>query len=163
MLQRRLELQPGGRDDQAKQGIGECHALYVNHRQRQNAPAAVRLFAAQNDARNQRVHRQHAGSEGNADTDQQGPKRRKRQAGWRGLRWRVNGRCDGAHRIQRDHPRFRRVAETGLRAALIGYAQAGAGGRLLQWNFQRELLLENSDVTEEFILVVQSFGQRKGA
>ncbi len=130
VLQRRLELQAGGGHHQPQQGVGERHALHVNHRQRQNAAAALRPVAAEDDAGNQRVHRQHARGEGDADTDQQRPQRRERQAGrrsglfgWCGVNRRERGGRAGADRVQRDDPGFRRIAEAGLGAALIGDAE----------------------------------------
>ncbi len=160
MLQRRLELQSGGGHHQAQQGVGERHALHVNHRQCQNAAAALRPVAAEDDAGDQRVHRQHARREGDADADQQCPQRRKRQAGrccglfgwFRGNR-RERGVSGGADRVQRDHPGFRRVAKTGLGAALIGDAEAGVGRRLLQRHLQIQLLFENRHFAEELVLV----------
>lgn len=168
MLQRRLELQSGGGHHQAQQGVGERHALYVNHRQRQNAAAALWPVAAEDDAGDQRVHRQHARGEGDADADQQRPQRRERQAGRCGGRFsRCRGRerrgCGGADGIQRNDPGFRRVAEAGLGAALIGDAEAGVGRRLLQRHLQIKLLLEDSDFAEELVLVAQTFRQGKGA
>lgn len=170
VLQRRLELQAGGGHHQPEQGIGQRHALHVNHRQRQNAAAALRPVAAENDAGDQRVHRQHARREGDTDADQQCPQRRKRQAGWRSglFGWRrgssrERGGSAGADGIQRDDPGFWRVAEAGLGAALIGDAQAGVGRRLLQRYLQIQLLFENRHFAEELVLVAQSFRQGKGA
>ena len=73
MLQGRLELQPGGGYHQPQRGIGQGHPLDVNKGQQQGARGGKPLFAAQHDARNQRVHRQHAGGEGDTNANQQRP------------------------------------------------------------------------------------------
>ncbi|STV15178.1 Uncharacterised protein [Klebsiella pneumoniae subsp. pneumoniae] len=73
MLQGRLELQPGGGYHQPQRGIGQGHPLDVNKGQQQGARGGKPLFSAQHDARNQRVHRQHAGGEGDTNANQQRP------------------------------------------------------------------------------------------
>ena len=70
MLQGRLELQPGGGYPQPQRGIGQGHPLDVNKGQQQRACGGKALFAAQYDARDERIHRQHAGGKGNANANQ---------------------------------------------------------------------------------------------
>ncbi|MNE45149.1 hypothetical protein D3C81_1750410 [compost metagenome] len=116
----------------------------------------MRFFTPKNDAGNQWIHRQHAGGESNANTNQQCPQGGERQTGRHRFFWCADWQCGcGTYRIQRDHPRFRRIAETCFGAALISHAQAGAAGGLLQWDRQIQLLFENRDFAEELILVAQ--------
>jgi predicted lipoprotein with Yx(FWY)xxD motif len=56
--------------DQAERGVGERHSLHVDKGQQQRPGGGQTLFTAQHNAGNQRVHRQHARREGNADTNQ---------------------------------------------------------------------------------------------
>jgi len=73
MLQRRLKLQTGGGDHQPQRGIGQRHPLHVDKRQQQRSSGREPLFAAEDNTRDQRIHRQHARREGDTDTYQQRP------------------------------------------------------------------------------------------
>ncbi|MNC81287.1 hypothetical protein D3C75_1343690 [compost metagenome] len=50
MLERRLELQPGGCDNQPECGIGKRHPLNVDKCQQQRAGCREALLAAKHDA-----------------------------------------------------------------------------------------------------------------
>ncbi len=151
-MQACLDVQRGAEqaDQGADQGKGQGHAQYIAEGQ-DEGPGAIDIAAAQHHAGKDGHHRQNAGGESQCQTGgkqyQQGP-----PEGTTGCCLVGAGRA-GAGPGQIQQPGFRRVAQTGVGAALVVHAQL-SGGCLAEADIQlyREAVVVHLHIAEELVM-----------